>query len=283
MSITPKKLAVYYGWPSSVNATYTVNGAAAVFKDYDMVVFGAGLEDSGHGDHQNTIDIINHQDMANTEVYGYVDTTAGQSTNETNIDNWATMGVAGIFCDRFGYDFSVTRSQQNSLVDYIHGKSLKAFVNAWNPDDAFKQQGGPSGATHLGSSDWYLAESYQIINGSYQSSTDWKNKADKMAGYKSTFGTKMATVTTTNTSTFDQDKFDYAYFSTVLYNFDAAGWGEENFSATSASLPFRTRKSFLGTSLTNSISSPSSNVYQRNTNIGILVDTTNHTVGTLLQ
>ena len=85
----PQKLAIYYGWPSSVNATYTVPGAIAVFDDYDLVVFGAGLEDPTHGDHQNTKDII---DGTTANVFGYVDATLSQSTIQSKVDQWAMMG-----------------------------------------------------------------------------------------------------------------------------------------------------------------------------------------------
>ena len=55
----PKKLAIYYGWPSAVSgAGGNVTTAANVFKDYDQVVLGAGLEDGTHPDHTNTAAII---------------------------------------------------------------------------------------------------------------------------------------------------------------------------------------------------------------------------------
>jgi hypothetical protein len=61
--------------------------------------------------------------------------------------------------------------------------------------------------------------------------------------YRIQFGTQMATVTTVSDSNpaFDQGKFDYAWWSTLLYGFDAMGWGEVFFSAANSSLPFRTR------------------------------------------
>lgn len=286
-SLIPKKLAIYYGWPSVVNATYTVNGAANVFKDYDTVIFGAGLEDNTHGDHQNTIDIINHPDMANTDCYGYIVSTDSLSLNQTKIDNWLSMGVNGIFCDNFGYDWGVTRSQQNDLINYIHSKSLSAFVNAWDPDDVFSNSNvptfNPSGTSHvLGSNDYYLAESFQIINGGYQDTVFWKTKSDKMVNYKNIYGTKMATVTTTNSSVFDTNKWDYSYMSAVLYNFDLAGWGELYYSASSGSLPFRPRAEVFGDNFTGNIVEGPSNVFSRSTNVGIKIDTVNHTVNTLI-
>ena len=55
----PDKLAIYYGWPSAVNgAGGDINVAAAVFDDYDQVVFGAGLEDPSHGDHANLVAML---------------------------------------------------------------------------------------------------------------------------------------------------------------------------------------------------------------------------------
>ena len=199
MSVPPKKLAIYYGWPSTV--TYSVNGAADVFKAYDIVVFGSGLQDSSHGDHQNTADIIADTDMANTNVYGYVDTTEAQGTLETKIDDWDTMGVNGIFCDQYGYDFGVTREHQNEVVDYIHTVDLNAFVNSWDPDNAFSSAVvttyNSDGTGHnLGSSDWFLAESWVVTESAYETKTAWKTRADKLDTYKST--SNIACVTTTD-------------------------------------------------------------------------------------
>lgn len=282
---TPQKLAIYYGWPSAVNGVSTIADAITEFQAYDIVVFGAGLEDPAHADHTNTVNII--AGLTSTEVYGYIDSEATNTINWGNIDAWASMGVAGIFCDKFGYDYNVDRNRQNVLVEYIHYKGLKAFVNAWDPDDVFLNTvdatKNPLGTAHMmGSNDWYLAESYQIINGAYQTGSDWKVKSDKMVSYRTSFGTKMATVTTNDSSAFDQTKWDYSYCSAVLYQMDASGWGEENFSSVSASLPFHTRYSIVGTSFITAITENPSDVFSRQTNVGIKVDTVNHSVDTLL-
>lgn len=280
---TPKNLAIYYGWPSAVNGSNgVIADAVNVFKDYDMVVFGAGLEDPSHGDHSNTVQIISDL-QPNTKVYGYIDSEASNTINWGKIDSWTSMGVSGILCDKFGYDWNVDRNRQNVLVEYIHYKGLEAFVNAWNPDDVFDDsvdaQKNPLGKAHMMTgNDWYLAESFQIVNGVYQDTTVWKTKSDKMASYKTSVGTNMAVVTTSDGSTFDQDKWDYAYYSCVLYGFDAAGWGEDGFSAASASLPWREKKNILGTKFLSSINEDPTSVFSRQTNVGILVDTVNHTV-----
>lgn len=281
--LPPKKLLVYYAYPSSLNSAenqWDLDAVAADFAQYDLVILGAGLEDSSHGDHNNTKTILADSQVANVEFFGYIDTTTALNDNKTKIDNWKDMGgqLTGIFCDKFGYDWNNTRCDQNDLVQYIHDKSLDAFVNAWDPDDAF--DGTP--APKLGSSDWFLAESYQIIDGDYETETAWTTRSDKMVDHRDTYGTKMACITTTNSTTgYDAGKWDYAYFSCALYGFDACGWGEPNFSASDAVAPFRTRKAITGSKTHGSIAQNGSK-YEINTNVGIHVDASNHTVSTSL-
>ena len=281
--VPPKKLAIYYGWPIAVNGTWSVAAAIQEFNAYDTVVFGSGLEESTHPEYQSTKDIING---STANIYGYVDATLSLSVIQDKVDKWSIMGgttkkIVGIFCDQFGYDYGLTRTQQNSIVDYIHGKSLNVFANAWNPDDVFKKSGTIS--THMTTTDIYLAESYQIINGAYQDATTWKAKADKMKTYREIGPGKsqMACITTNDASAYDQNKFDYAYYSCALYAFDHCGWGEEYYSASSAQLPFRSRKQILGNKVTGNIVTIGT-TYERSTNVGIHVDTTNHTVSEYL-
>lgn len=272
-----KKLAIYYGWPSSVNASYSVVGAINVFKEYDLLVFGAGLEDPLHPDHTNTINII--AGLTNTKVFGYIDSTLPITAIQSNIDQWTVMGVAGIFLDKFGFDFGLTRVIQNTIVDYVHGKNMFVFVNAWNPDDAF----APSGdlVTHLGTDDWYLAESYQIVNDSYESVDEWKTRSEKIISYRNATDTKIAGITTTTSGVYDQNKFDYAYFSAMLYGFNAFGWGEQYFSASSAQLPFRPRKNFCGTKYVSNITEKNGKMFVF-TNTGFEVNTVTRTVDYLI-
>lgn len=281
--IISKKLAIYYGWPSAVNATFTAPLAAAVFSNYHLVIFGAGLEDASHPDHANTIAIINDPQMASTEVYGYINSTDSFEINQNNIDNWALMGVRGVFCDRFGFDFGVTRTSQNQIVNYIHGKNLNAFVNAFFPDDAFSTKGDETNnpqrdACSLGPRDWYLAESYQIINDVYENPVTWVERSNLIKKYKNDLGIKVATVTTTLSGIYDQKKFDYAYYSTLLFGFDACGWGEQDFSATTAQLPFRQRKKFYGKKYDSNFIKIDGGIYSTKTNIGFEVNTTTHEV-----
>jgi hypothetical protein len=209
MSFSPKpgSLAVYYGWPSAVNsAGGDTNAAVQVFKDYNAVVFGAGLEDPAHGDHANLVTILAHVDMAPVQTFGYIDATLPTEVVQSKIDLWATTGVKGIFFDQFGYDFGVSRQKQNQIVWCVHEKgdgSMPAFVNAWNPDDVFLSTvdatHNPTGdAPRLKAGDLYLLESYQIINGGFQTQNDWRVRSDKAVTGKASLGVSLAAVTTTD-------------------------------------------------------------------------------------
>jgi hypothetical protein len=295
-NIIPKKLAIYYSYPSLVNgAAGNISAAVATFSQYDLIVFGDGLQLSSHPDNSNTISIINDPAMANVLVFGYIDSTLDLDTIQTNIDLWFDMGVKGIFCDRFGYDFGNSRQHQREIIWSIHAKStsFRAFVNAWNPDDAFSPAVdatyNPSGlATRLNNRDWYLAESFAVINGSYDDADsdsngikDFQDKAVKMNAYKTTYGTKMAAIATLGSATFVQNFADYSYYVATLNKFGAWGFGEEFYSASSAMLPFRTRATFYGTKFTSAIST-AGGIIERQTNVGLHIDSVNHTINILL-
>ena len=185
------------------------------------------------------------------------------------VDLWKAMGVTGVFYDEAGYDFGADRLRQNAAVDYAHSQGLRVFINAFRQADIFDPAPvgqvtyvgnlagqlstlamNPDGvATQLGPDDLSLLESYQIIQGSYNQPADWIQRADQALRFRRQFGTRFATVTTALDYApdcgFEQDKFDYAWWSTLLYGFDYMGWGEGfNFSAAGAcdaSLPLRAR------------------------------------------
>ena len=301
MSIIPDKLAIFYGWPSTVNgAGGDVSVAVNNFKNYKLVIFGSGLENPDHGDHINTVSIINHPDMANTQVYGYIDATLDLDDIQTKIDLWADMSVKGIFMDQFGYDFGVSRNKQRTIVWSIHhsdsgntNTKLKAFVNAWSADDTFSSAvdpiNNPTGKDpRLNSNDWYLAESFAIMDGAYDDADansngikDWQDKAVKLINYRNIRGTKIAAVTTNDASPFDSDKSDYGYYAAAINDFDAWGWGEQYFSAGDSLLPLRDRPDIIGTVFTGLVTQ-NAGVLERQTNVGIHIDTNSHTVGYIL-
>ncbi len=251
----PNRLAIYYGYPSEVNgANGDLNAASNTFVKYDSVIFGAGLEEPGHGDHSNTETIIARLSNSGCEVFGYVDLGVSTdnhsySTLTNKMSKWKSMGVAGIFLDDYGYDYLVSRVRQTNAVAYAHSIGCVVCANAWVPEDVFSDNydatyNPDSLPSPLKSNDVYLLESYQYENGSYASTTDWTNKASKCFSYKTNSGARMFCVTTANnTSDYSEQKWWYAFDSAVLYNFDDVGWGEPSFSSSGNAanyLPWRT-------------------------------------------
>lgn len=277
-SLPIKKLAIYYAWPSIVNGSTSTAQAIQVFSDYDIVVIGKDLENTTHPDHQNTKDIIAG---CAAEFYGYVNGELSFTNVKQAVGKWCDIpGIAGIFVDRFGYDYGTNRTKQNKIIDYIHASGVKAFVNAWNPDDVFQSYQGVAHKLHAG--DWYLAQSHYVINGQWQTVANWETKSDAMAAYKASSGVNMACITTTTASIgFDQSKWNAAYYAHTIYGFDASGWGEPLYSAPDALLPWRTRLPINGTKFAGSLNK-NSGVFDRQTNIGITVDTSTHETSSLL-
>lgn len=250
----PESFAIYYAWPSGVNFSQNdTTKAAAVFAAYPRVVLGEDLEQSAHGDHLRAIEII--KKAPNTDFFGYV--PLGQLSGnkrltlaeiKARIAAWDSMGVAGIFLDEAGYDYGVTRNLQNAAVKEAHDRKLAAWVNPWVPADVFdpakvplnKDGGGnPDGlASLLGPKDFCLLESFQITNGQYRLAKDFTAKADAAVAYRAQFKTRLqAITTTTKTIGFSRAKFDYAYFSALLYGLDGFTWGEPEFGTIHEQLP----------------------------------------------
>lgn len=104
----PKRMAIYYGWPSAVqNANGNVTAAIQIFGQFDLVVFGAGIESPSHGDHTNTQTIIQALNNLGKLTFGYVDlgvTTQNYSIArmQSSASNWSAMGAQGIMWDDAG-------------------------------------------------------------------------------------------------------------------------------------------------------------------------------------
>jgi hypothetical protein len=296
--IPPKKLLIYYSYPSSLN--YPTNGynldyVSNDLMQYDYVILGENLELSTHSDHNNTILILNKMANSSTKVFGYIDlgvSTRNHSlqTIQQRVNAWKAMGVHGIFFDDFGYDFLVSRQRQNDAVSYVHGQGLKVVANGWNPDDVFGSNinatYNPSGIpTILNSSDFYLSESYLIREWNYEPDPNsWQVKADKLRNYQQSIGFKIFSVTTNNMSNqqnYDTNRFDYAWYGAVINNHEAVGWGEYLFSccgSINAISPFRIRPNVnVGTSFLSNVKQNGSEFY-RYTNLGkIAINTSMNT------
>jgi hypothetical protein len=271
---TPARLAIYYGYPSLVNgANGDVQKAVSVFSAYDVVVWGDGIEFPDKesrrypaGDpeeHQRAARILAavRERSPGTRFYGYVclgdiALPNGEKISltpkelEERVRLWKQMGVAGIFLDEAGYDFPVvTRKRQNLAVGIIHELGLSAFMNAYFLDDLFSLEdklpsanGTTKNPEHLppllDKRDVFLLESFQVKNGSYEGVSEWQPRLNKALKYRLRYGTRIfATTTTTEQEPFRGEKFNYAWWTALLYGLDGFSWGEPSFAAQSNALP----------------------------------------------
>jgi len=234
----PARLAIYYGYPSLVNgAAGNLVAAAAHFATFDVVVLGDGLEHPAHPDHANTAQIVTDIVAGGTEVYGYVDmgvTTQNLSiaTAQQYVDEWDALGVTGIFWDDAGYDYGVDRARQVALIDYTHGQGLKAFVNAWVPDDIFAFDGV---ATPLQAGDWYLAESSSVANGALVALGPWWAKSQTLATYRTQTNVNIAAIATGDDGPLgwaNADAYRQSLWAAYLFAWDAFGFTNIEYSSS---------------------------------------------------
>ena len=269
----PARLAIYYGYPSLVNRSNgDVERAATVFGAYDVVILGDGIEfsdkESGRyppGDpeeYQKSLRIIATTRDRNpgTRFYGYVclgefPSPSGEKISltpeqlEERVHRWKDMGVAGIFLDEAGYDFTVvTRKRQNMAVRIIHDLGLSAFMNAYFLNHLFSLEDKLLHASGAGKNpdrlpplldrrDLFLLESFQVSNGNYESVFAWQARLNEALKYRRRYGPRIfATTTTTEQEPFSTEQFSYAWWTALLYGLDGFGWGEPNFAALSNTL-----------------------------------------------
>ena len=316
---TPARLAIYYGYPSLANgANGDVEKAARVFSAYDVVILGDGLEfpdkESGRhppGDpeeHQKTLRIIAavRDRSPGTRFYGYVclgeiPSPRGEKISltpeqlEERARLWKHMGVAGIFLDEAGYDFTaVTRKRQNTAVRIIHELGLSAFLNAYFLDHLFSLEdtlpyanGTAKNPEHLppllDQRDLFLLESFQVSKGNYESVSAWQARLNQALHYRRRFGPRIfATTTTTEQEPFSTEKFNYAWWTALLYGLDGFGWGEANFAALSNTLP--DRRCSVDSTMIHALEQPSAvgsddrRFWKRASNFLVVADTATHSV-----
>jgi hypothetical protein len=167
-----------------------------------------------------------------SKIFGYIDMGSSKDLNilKSEIDNIALNNWYGVFIDEFGYDFGETRERQNEIINYIHSLGLKAFVNAWFPEDVFENNYDPvhnpnSLPSQLSRDDWYLMESFLISNKGYISNKEnFLLKSQKVQNYKKEFGIKVATLSYKNNNlTWNEtlEDIENSYFLSLLMGFDA--------------------------------------------------------------
>jgi hypothetical protein len=251
----PKNLLIYYGWLNSFNSccgnAWTNEKVAQDIARYDLVVIGDGICKSTHGDYANTKVIIPRIKALHpkAQIFGYVSTNQSYSNFKTKVDDClnSDFSVDGIFFDEHGYDFGTTstnsRVEQNKKLDYVHSKGIKAFLNSWNSDHALTVI--ESDATYPNSTwnpdslqanfnadDWYLLEGHAITAlAGYESKTQWYDRGSKLDGININIA---AVSVISDTDTNGQDKFDFAYTSSLMFAWDAVGSSDTAYGATNS-------------------------------------------------
>lgn len=213
------KLLIYYGFPSLLNGIPSLAGIAQAISEYDVVVFGDGIQNPSHPDHANLQAIIDELRVLSpqTLVAGYVD--LGVSTqNLTNAQMeqytawWAAMGADLIFWDDAGFDFLTTRDRQNFAITTARANNMDSFMNAFNTDDLFL--GTP--ATLMGANDWFLLESLPYNDGGvYAGTSNWEPRAtmvarvNKALGHRATYKSRIAATSLVDYTAYTNDQNQY--------------------------------------------------------------------------
>lgn len=138
--LTKDSLLIYYGYPRAYRGIWSVEGVVAAISEFNYYICGDTYQDPAHEEYAFTVQIIEQLRAKGTKVYGYV--PIGVSTSnlsiamiKTRIDQWANIGVDGIFLDEFGFDYNVPRSRQIEAVNHVYSKNLPYTANAWTFED----------------------------------------------------------------------------------------------------------------------------------------------------
>lgn len=136
-----RSLLIYYSVPNGANGRFDNDYAAGLFARYDDAILGDGLQDPESVFHADTLEIVS-KIPESTKLWGYIDLSV-EFNNFTiaeiaeRVDQWADMGVQGIFWDLFGYDYGSDRDRQNAAVREARRRDLRSMINIWDTDEAF--------------------------------------------------------------------------------------------------------------------------------------------------
>jgi len=251
-------LLIYYGWPSSFNYNDNSWNPELVAQDmasYSMVVLGNDLQYPTHGDHLNTVTIVDRIKEINpdTKVFGYV--TVNQSLNDFIDDAaaWdANVGVDGIFMDEAGYDYGSTatngREAINEKINYVHalGNANICFVNGWNMDHIMGLENDTSYPnsmynpnlveTALTTNDWYLMENFGVMNNAVEPQSQFMARGEKIKKYSTINVASISVID--NNATNGQDLADFSFLGSFIFDINAHGTSDTNYGATSACVNF---------------------------------------------
>lgn len=243
-----KKLCIYYGWPSVVRGSdpENLNEAVAVLAEYDIIVLGRTLvTEENHPEKvatQQIIDLLHGMDKdikiygnlpihltpLDTTLMGYADTWLDDGPDDYNVD--------GILWGPAGYDYGVSRSRQNILIEYVHLKGKTNIITATNPDDVMgddchSTMNPDQEPTSLIPGDGYLLENVLMAKGVYQDAEAAKEKLDTCYDYRQSLGIQMYVVDTGLESTDVQAQVDYGWTTTLAYGFEGYQYTDYVYSA----------------------------------------------------
>lgn len=143
-----EKVCIYYGYPVGIGNSWSVDGAVAIYKQYDLCVLGDTYELPEQEVYTETVEVLKKLAEAapDTRVAGYipigvksVGSDSGLSMDELKrrVGLWKNIGAKGIFLDEFGYDYGVSRARQNEIVNYVHEQGMFCIANSWNTNYVF--------------------------------------------------------------------------------------------------------------------------------------------------
>jgi hypothetical protein len=249
----PQRLGIYYGWPSAaLSIGESMVAPEALFSQFSVVVFGGSLAEPNHPDHAETLALIDALIQQGVEIYGYIDmgmTTrpgaASMADLAGEIGRWRAAGVTGVFWDDAGYeftaglDFLAYRQRLAEIVARTHEAGLTAFLNAWNPDDLFRETAGGGEAlpeVPIAADDLVLAESWFVTDGRLEQPMPWHERAEKLAGYQAARPFRLACVSTGDDrgEVIENDLFQAAYWAAVMAQCDLFQYTNPHYSATGA-------------------------------------------------
>jgi len=283
-----KNLLIYYGWLNSFNSasnSWNNEKVAQELSQYDVLVFGDGIQNTSHGDWSNTSVIVPRIKALNPscEIYGYVSTNLVDATWKTKVNEWDNnLSVHGIFMDESGYDYGTSSTNGRKIfnwkVDYIHSKDMKCFVNAWNPDHVLSTENDTSYPnttwnsdllkSNLNTDDIYLLESfaYGPHGGGgalqYESATQWKQRGDNAKTFKDQI--RLAGVSIIlDTDSNGQTIFDFCYISANMFDLKMFGSSDTSYGSSSSKSKLWTRPDIIKLENNDLAIGVNGNVYMR--------------------
>jgi hypothetical protein len=234
----PKRTLIFYGIPQLVNGSNgNVETAAAVFNQFDLVVFGAGIANPSSQWYEGFVQLVDL--LTVPEVFGYIatgtivpETTLNLIDIQESVSQWkAIPKISGILLDEFGDDFGNDATRRADILAIVRNEQLGSILNAFNPEDLFS---GP-GAIDLGPDEYYLYESFGVQDD--QEITNGVNM--RIKGRKLTFlananllGNTIATTTSLSVDVLDTNLYTYLVEWSARANIYGFSFAYPNFGAT---------------------------------------------------